>query len=48
MPPELDGTRCLLTAASKGLGRAAAEALVAGGATVVITSRSESKPRCSP
>ena len=41
MPPELDGTRCLLTAASKGLGRAAAEALVAGGATVVITSRSE-------
>jgi 3-oxoacyl-[acyl-carrier protein] reductase len=38
----LDGRRALVTAASKGLGRACAEALVAEGAKVFIASRDES------
>lgn len=40
MAPNLDETHCLLTAASKGLGRAAASALVDAGARVTIASRS--------
>ncbi len=36
MAPELDDTNCLLTAASKGLGRAAASALVDASARVTI------------
>ena len=40
MTPDLDDTHCVLTAASKGLGRAAASALVEAGARVTIASRS--------
>src|SRR5919199_4164224 len=39
----LDGTRALVTAASKGLGRACAAALAAEGSRVFIVSRDESR-----
>ena len=39
----LKGTRALVTAASKGLGRACAEALAAEGSRVFIVSRNESR-----
>jgi NAD(P)-dependent dehydrogenase (short-subunit alcohol dehydrogenase family) len=41
MPGTLDGVRCIVTGASRGVGRAVAEAYAAAGARVVATATSE-------